>query len=110
MLRDTTQAGKNVMPQAMSDSEVQQALGRLDGWAYEGGKLTKTFQFGSFKEAMSFLVRISFEAEAQEHHPEIHNVYNRVALSLATHDAGGRVTEKDVALAKAIEDVNWTMS
>ena len=54
---------------------------------------------------MSFLVRISFEADQRDHHPEIFNCYNRVSLSLNTHDAGGKVTEKDFSLASAIDNI-----
>jgi len=51
------------------------------------------------------MVRVGFEAEKQAHHPEWFNVYNRVEISLSTHDAGGKVTEKDILLAKAIEQI-----
>ena len=52
---------------------------------------------------MSFILRISYEAEAIDHHPEIFNCYNRVNLSLNTHDAGGKVTAKDYSLALAVD-------
>ena len=58
-----------------------------------------------FREAMSFLVRISFEAEQRNHHPEIYNVYKTVELALTTHDAGNKVTALDVELAAAIEEL-----
>ena len=54
---------------------------------------------------MSFIIRISYEAEQQDHHPEIYNCYNRVEISLSTHDAGNRVTQKDFNLAQAIDSV-----
>ena len=56
-----------------------------------------------FSEALSFLVKVGIEAEKLNHHPEIHNIYNKVTLKLCTHDAGNRVTEKDIVLARAIE-------
>ena len=55
---------------------------------------------------MSFLLQISYEAEEINHHPEIFNCYNRVSLSLNTHDAGGKVTEKDFFLASAIDTIS----
>ena len=60
---------------------------------------------------MSFMVRISYEAEERDHHPQIFNCYNRVSLSVNTHDVGGKVTEKDFALASAIESLpkKWTI-
>ncbi len=79
------------------------ALAALPGWRLDGNKLVKTFVLGDFREAMMFLVRMSYEAEALNHHPEIHNVYKTVTLALTTHDAGNRVTVKDVELAAAIE-------
>ncbi len=95
------------MSATLSQSEIDAALTTLAGWKYERDALAKTFQFGSFREAMSFMVRASFEAEAMNHHPEWTNVYNRVAIRLNTHDAGGKVTGKDVELAKRIEGISW---
>ena len=87
--------------------EIQAALAGLPGWAWEGDALAKTFRFGGFREAMSFMVRVGFEAEALNHHPEWSNVYDRVAIRLNTHDAGGRVTAKDVELARRIQKISW---
>jgi len=56
---------------------------------------------------MSFMVRVSFEAEAMNHHPEWSNVYNCVAIRLNTHDAGGKVTAKDVELAQRLQKISW---
>lgn len=89
------------------ETEITQACARLSGWALERDALAKTFQFGSFREAMSFMVRVSYEAEALNHHPEWTNVYHRVAIRLTTHDVGGKVTAKDVALAERIEKFAW---
>lgn len=88
-------------------AEIQRALAALPGWTFEGDALMKRFTFGSFREAMSFMVRVSFEAEAMDHHPDWTNVYNRVAIRLTTHDAGGKVTAKDVELATHIQKVSW---
>ena len=63
----------------------------------------KKLEFSNFRDAMTFLVRISYEAEGMDHHPEMSNCYNRVSLSLNTHDAGGKVTEKDFSLASVID-------
>lgn len=78
------------------------ALADLPGWKAEGDRLVRTFTFADFREAMAFILRVAFEAEALDHHPELTNVYNRVTLALTTHDAGNRVTETDLALARAI--------
>ena len=88
-------------------AEIRAALGDLPGWTFQRNALAKTFTFGSFREAMSFMVRAGFEAEAMDHHPDWTNVYNRVAIRLSTHDAGGKVTAKDLALARKIQAVSW---
>jgi 4a-hydroxytetrahydrobiopterin dehydratase len=93
------------MGQSLASAEIQAALAALPGWAFERDALAKNFQFKNFREAMSFMVRAAFEAEAMNHHPEWTNVYNRVAVRLNTHDAGGKVTAKDVELAGRIERI-----
>ncbi|MFK7790197.1 MAG: 4a-hydroxytetrahydrobiopterin dehydratase [Phycisphaeraceae bacterium] len=95
------------MSTPLSNDAITNALTALPGWSHADDKLSKTFKFGSFREAMGFIVRIGFEAEAADHHPELFNVYSTVEISLSTHDADGKVTQKDVDLAAAIERVNW---
>ena len=95
------------MSTPLAEAEIRAALVGLPGWTLERDALTKTYKFGSFREAMSFMVRAGFEAEAMDHHPEWTNVYNRVAVRLATHDAGGKVTAKDVELATRFQKISW---
>ncbi len=80
------------------------ALAALDGWAEVEGRdaIAKTFSFGDFNEAFGFMARVACVAEKMDHHPEWSNVYRTVEVTLATHDAGG-VTEKDLALARAMD-------
>lgn len=97
---------------ALTSSKVTAALKKLPGWSYvagDGGKgaLVREFTFHSFREAMSFMVRAGFEAEAMDHHPDWTNVYNRVSVRLNTHDAGGKVTAKDVELAGRLDKISW---
>lgn len=92
----------------LPEESIDQALRDLPGWRYEEGALKKTFELSSFREAVSFIVRLGFDAETLNHHPHLVNVYNRIDITLTTHDAGNRVTEKDVALARAIERFAWT--
>ncbi|HHX43237.1 MAG TPA: 4a-hydroxytetrahydrobiopterin dehydratase [Chloroflexi bacterium] len=87
----------------LSAEQVRSALQELEGWTYDERRLTKTFRFGGFPEAIAFIVRLAFEAEALDHHPDLHNVYNRVEIALSTHEAGDRVTERDIRLARAID-------
>lgn len=95
------------MAKPLAPTEINEVLAALPGWTFENNALTRAFKFGGFREAISFMVRISFEAEAMDHHPDWTNVYNRVVIRLNTHDAGGKVTEKDVALAKKIQAICW---
>jgi 4a-hydroxytetrahydrobiopterin dehydratase len=95
------------MAKPLTPAEITAALSALPGWTSESDALTKTFKFGTFREAMSFMVRVAFEAEAMDHHPDWTNVYNRVVVRLNTHDAGGKVTAKDVELARKIQAISW---
>ena len=76
------------------------ALGGLKDWAEVDGRdaISKTFQFKNFNAAFGFMSRCALIAEKMDHHPEWFNVYNRVDVTLATHDADG-ITEKDIKLA-----------
>jgi 4a-hydroxytetrahydrobiopterin dehydratase len=79
---------------------VQSALDQLSGWGAAEGRdaIVKTYRFKDFAEAFAFMTRTALAAEKLDHHPEWFNVYNRVDVTLATHDAGG-VTALDVQLA-----------
>jgi len=85
---------------------VDRALAGLDGWSAVEGReaIHKTFRFKDFGEAFGFMTRIALAAEKLDHHPEWFNVYNRVEVTLATHDAGG-VTELDVKMAKLMDSI-----
>ncbi len=80
------------------------AAAQLDGWSVAEGReaIVKEFHFEDFQRAFAFMTRVALYAEKHDHHPEWTNVYNRVSITLATHDAGG-VTSKDIALARAID-------
>jgi 4a-hydroxytetrahydrobiopterin dehydratase len=89
----------------LTEAEIAAALRELPDWSLVAGKLEAAFVFASFRDAVAFLVRAAFEAEALDHHPELGNVYNRVWFSLSTHDAGDRVTDRDVELARRVSAV-----
>ena len=72
-------------------------------WREENNCLKRDFQFKNFIEAFGFMTQVAILAEKQNHHPFWTNVYNKVSIELSTHDAGDIVTEKDHALAKAID-------
>lgn len=74
--------------------------------AQDGKSITQDFKFKSFAEAFSFMTHVALLAEKADHHPDWSNSYNKVSISLSSHDAGG-VTEKDIGLAKAISEFVW---
>jgi 4a-hydroxytetrahydrobiopterin dehydratase len=75
----------------------------MNTWTETGNQLQKTFEFNSFPEAMAWMIRASFAIEKMNHHPEWTNIYNKVKVSLTTHDAGNTVTEKDRKLAALLD-------
>jgi len=93
------------MSVALTPSQIQEALAGLDGWVLEQSKLLKVYKLNDFKAALAFINLVGAEAERLNHHPDIHNSWNRVTLRLCTHDAGGQVTEKDLTLARAIQSI-----
>ena len=87
-----------------SESDIQTELATLPGWSIANGKLTKTYSFPGFPEAIALVNGAAEIAEEQGHHPDMDIRYNRVTFTLSTHDVGGTVTEKDIMLARAIEE------
>ena len=82
------------------------ALATLPAWqeAEDRDAITRRFVFRDFNAAFGFMVRAALVAEKHDHHPEWFNVYNRVDVTLSTHDAGG-LTQKDIALARAMDEI-----
>lgn len=74
-------------------------------WIERDDKLLREFKFEDFQEAFTFMTRVAFLAEAQGHHPAMHNEYNYVRIELCTHDAGNVVTQRDRQLAAAIDKI-----
>lgn len=83
---------------------LQSHLESLEGWSVveDCDAIFKSFKFKNFNEAWSFMSRVALLAEKMDHHPEWFNVYNRVDITLTTHDAGG-VSKHDIKMAKEIE-------
>jgi 4a-hydroxytetrahydrobiopterin dehydratase len=91
-------------PTKLADADVTQRLAALPGWTLKDGKLHRELTFPDFTEAFAFMTDVAREADALDHHPEWFNVYNRVVIDLATHDASG-VTTLDFELARRAEDL-----
>jgi 4a-hydroxytetrahydrobiopterin dehydratase len=92
------------MAEKLTGAARATALAKLKGWSEVDGRdaISKKFTFKDFSEAFGFMARAALVAEKLDHHPEWFNVYNKVEVTLATHDAGG-VTERDLTLAAAMD-------
>jgi 4a-hydroxytetrahydrobiopterin dehydratase len=88
----------------LTEAERTQALAALPDWALraDGLAIERKFKFADFNQAFGFMTRVALLADKHDHHPEWSNVYNRVEITLTTHDAGG-LSLRDVAMAKAID-------
>ena len=91
-------------PPKLSDPEIRTRLQTLPGWDLADGKLRREFVFRDFVTAFGFMSQVALIAEKMDHHPEWSNVYNKVDVTLSTHDAGG-VTELDIQLAAFMDNV-----
>jgi 4a-hydroxytetrahydrobiopterin dehydratase len=90
----------------LSDAECDAALAELPGWALREDRLaiSRDFKFADFSEAFACMTRVALLAEKFDHHPEWSNVYNKLHITLTTHDAGG-LSQQDIKLAQAINAI-----
>jgi 4a-hydroxytetrahydrobiopterin dehydratase len=86
------------------DKTIHSKLENIPGWRHNGDFIERNFVFRDFIDTITNMLRIAFEAEAMNHHPEWTNVYNKLTIRLRTHDADG-ITENDFSLAKRINDL-----
>jgi 4a-hydroxytetrahydrobiopterin dehydratase len=94
----------------LSPAERSSALARVPAWSVVDGRdaLHRSFKFADFNAAFGFMTRVALAAEKLDHHPEWFNVWNRVDVTLSTHDAGG-LTTRDIALAEAMDRIAGTV-
>ncbi len=94
------------MAQLLAGEGRDRAMSELNGWSATDGRdaIVKSFRFNDFNQAWGFMSRCALMAERMDHHPEWFNVYNRVDVTLSTHDAGG-LTERDIKLAMFMDRV-----
>jgi len=94
------------MVEKLNATERDRLPAMLPEWKLVEGRdaITRAFRFKDFSEAWGFMARVALLAEAQDHHPEWFNVWNRVDITLSTHDAGG-LSERDIRLARAIDQI-----
>jgi 4a-hydroxytetrahydrobiopterin dehydratase len=93
----------------LSDKDVDARLADLRGWSRQGDAITRQFTFKGFPDAIAFVVRLAFEAEAADHHPDLLVNYKRVTVTWSTHDQGG-VTEKDINGARQADGIAATLA
>jgi 4a-hydroxytetrahydrobiopterin dehydratase len=93
-----------MMSTVLSDAQIQQALQQLPGWKTNGNTIERVFQFANFVQAMEFVNHMAEAAEAVNHHPDILINYNKVTLTLVSHDSGG-VTQRDIKMAARINEL-----
>jgi 4a-hydroxytetrahydrobiopterin dehydratase len=92
------------MSTPLTDSDVKSALEKLPGWRANGKAIERNFEFKDFKDAMAFANRVAMIAEEANHHPDIEISYNKLKLSLISHDSGG-LTSRDVKMAARINEI-----
>jgi 4a-hydroxytetrahydrobiopterin dehydratase len=88
----------------LTDDQINARLPKLPGWSRHGDALTRTFAFRSYADAVAFVVRVAFEAEANDHHPDVAWSFRKVTLTWSTHSDGG-ITDKDFEGAAASERI-----
>lgn len=88
----------------LDPDSIRRELEGLEGWTIKNEKLHKEFEFDDFNQAFGFMTRAAMHIEKLNHHPEWCNTYNRLAVSLTTHDAGG-ITQNDIDLAKLLNSI-----
>ncbi|CAH2773744.1 MAG: Pterin-4-alpha-carbinolamine dehydratase (EC [uncultured Paraburkholderia sp.] len=97
--------GRTIISKLTSEQRKTQ-IAKLHGWQMVDGRdaIKREFQFADFNEAFGFMTRVAIKAQEMDHHPEWFNVYNKVEITLSTHDANG-ITERDTKLAKFIDGI-----
>jgi 4a-hydroxytetrahydrobiopterin dehydratase len=91
----------------LSDQAITDALRDLNDWERDGDSITKTYNFDSYLAGLAFATTAGTIAEAHDHHPDMTIGWRKVTLAFTTHDAGSKITEKDINVAKAIEAVGY---
>lgn len=86
----------------LDDAAARSRLEQLDGWTLETGRIRRSFEFDDFVQAFGFMTSVALSAERMNHHPDWSNVYNRVEISLSSHDVDG-LSERDFKLAQRID-------
>lgn len=91
----------------LNDAEIASRLEALPGWERDGDRIVKTYKMDSYLAGLAFASAVGVLAEAQDHHPDLAIGWKRVTVSYNTHDAGGKITDKDLKAAEAVEALGY---
>ncbi len=91
-------------PKALTKTQINKGLQSLSGWTYSNNKISKEFKFNDFVDSLSFINRLVAFFQEMDHHPDVHIFYNKVKFELQRFDIGGKVTDKDIIVAKKIDE------
>lgn len=91
-------------PKILTKEEIEQALKSLPGWTYADDKISKEFQFADFIGSLSFINQMVAYFQEMDHHPDVHIFYSKVKLDLQRFDIGGKVTDRDILVARKINE------
>jgi 4a-hydroxytetrahydrobiopterin dehydratase len=92
-------------PKILTSRELRTIMPRLSGWKLAQNKLSRTFEFQDFVQSLSFVNSLVAYFETVDHHPDVHIAYGEVTFELARYDVGGKVTDRDVEVAKKISSM-----
>ena len=94
------------MADALTDAVISEALESLDGWERDGDKIVKTFEVGTYPQGLAFATAAGMVADGMNHHPEDFSIgWKKVTISFTTHDAGSKITQKDIDTAQAVNQI-----
>ncbi len=95
------------MANALNDAQIVEALAALSGWERAEDKLTKTYEFDAYLAGVAFAAAVGTVCEGLDHHPDLFIGWRKVTVSFTTHDAGSKITQKDVDAAQAVEALGY---
>lgn len=93
-----------IVPEPLSDDDITTELARLDGWTRQGDEITKTFSI-EYHAGIPMIVEVARTAKEVGHHPDILRKWDTLMFTVTTHDAGYKITELDLDLARRIDDI-----
>ncbi len=92
---------------ALTEAGIKEALATIDGWTYDDGMISKTYELPTYLAGVAFASAVGTLCEGMNHHPDMHISYKKVTVTFTTHDDGNVVTEKDIAAARKVEELGY---